>query len=461
MLKSLLAVAITVVLAGTAAAASPTVEAPKDFAEAPAVTEHGDRVDAAFWRRFGDATLVTLIERARAHNHDLRSALANLDAAGATLRADRLDQFPSITAEASAGHRRSSADQAPGQARDARDHDDYSLGARLSWEIDLSGRVRKRVAAGTAEVEAATADLAALRISIDAAVARDYLELRGLQARLAVARENERSQSETLRLVEAGLAAGRGTEFDTSRAASQLSGTRARIPALSADITAHRNRLAVLTGVAPERFDVDVASVLALPTLPAAIDPGTPGDLLLRRPDLAAAAARLDAATARLGVARADYFPHFSLGALLGVQANHGGDLFQRDGQSRLVALGIDWTFLDVARVRAGEARARASVDGAVANYEKALLTALADTETALSGYSSALQEASALDAAASHSGAAAKLARIRYDAGASTLFEVLDAERSKLAADDAAAQGRTRSYLQLVALYQALAGAV
>lgn len=459
--KSLLALAVALAISATAGAAAPIDEVPPQFNGVSAAADRGSMVDVAFWQRFGDATLVTLIEHARARNPNLKSALANLDAASATLRADRVDQFPSITAEASAGHVRNSADRAPGQARDARDHDEYSLGARLSWEFDLSGRVRKRVAAGGADVQAAAADLAALRISIDAAVARDYLELRGLQAQLAVAQENERSQAETLRLVEAGFDAGRGTEFDTARAASQLAGTRSRIPSLTAAISAHRNRLAVLTGVAPERLDVDVDTDAALPPLPAAIDPGTPGDLLQRRPDLSAAAARLDAATARLGVARADYFPHFSLGALLGAQANHGGDLFQRDGQSRLIALGIDWTFLDVARVRAGEARAKAAVDGAIANYEKALLTALADTETALSGYALALQEASALDEAATHSRAAVKLARIRYEAGASTLFEVLDAERSKLAADDAAVQGRTRSYLQLVALYQALAGAV
>ncbi|HEX7384227.1 MAG TPA: TolC family protein, partial [Burkholderiaceae bacterium] len=175
--------------------------------------------------------------------------------------------------------------------------------------------------------------------------------------------------------------------------------------------------------------------------------------------DVAAAEARLDAATARIGVARADLFPRLSLGGLFGTQAASRGALFERDSETRLVALGIDWSFLDVGRVRARLAAARAHAAGDLAQYQKAVLVALEDTENALVRYGSAREEDGHLQQAADDSATAARLARVRYEAGAGTLLDVLDAERNTLQAQDALAQARTRSLQGMVALYRALAG--
>src|SRR5690606_1201296 len=169
-------------------------------------------------------------------------------------------------------------------------------------------------------------------------------------------------------------------------------------------------------------------------------------ELLRVRPDVAAAEARLHAATARIGVATADLFPRFTLGGLIGSQAIDGSALFERDSETRIVALGIDWSFLDVGRVRARIAAANAEAEGELARYQQSVLLALEDTENALVRHARARSED-------------AHLERAGFEAGAPGLLEVLDAERVQLQAQDAFADGRTRSATSAVALYRALAG--
>jgi len=457
-----IALAVALVPGGAAQAKQRTHEsnfsAPASFVEAPA---QGEALpgDVEFWQRFGDPVLDRLVDAALLANGDLRVALAHYDSANALLRGARFDQIPTVTAYGLASDTRLSTDEAPGLSRDERDAKSYAVGARLSWELDLFGRVRNGVAAQRADTAAAAADLKAMQVLIVADVSRSYFELRGLQQRLRVAQENASSQAETLRLVEAGYKAGRGTEFDTSRARAQLSTTQARVPALEAEIAVTQHRLAVLIGQAPESAQADLQVAQALPALPAPIDPGTPGEVLARRPDVASAQAHLAAASARVGVAHADLFPRFTLGALFGAQAIDAGNLFQRDGEHRLVALGIDWSFLDFGRVRAHLAAAHADADGEVARYEQVMLRALQETEDALVRLDRARLEDAELAAAAGDSANAARLARIRYEAGAADLFEVLDAERVNLQAQDAAVQARTRGFEHVVDLYGALAG--
>lgn len=415
--------------------------------------------DHRFWERFGDPLLVELVEDALAANHDLRIALARYDRANALLRGAKFDGFPTVTAGAEAASSRASADQMPGVSRAARDGDSYSAGIAATWELDLFGRVRRGVEAGRADALAGYADLQAAQVAIAGEVAHAYLELRGAQERLRVARDNAGNQRETVDLVRARFDAGRDSEFDTARAGAQLEATLGRIPALEAQVAFAIHRLGVLTGRAPDALGAVLGEPAPLPELPGAIDPGTPGEVLRRRPDIAAAEARLHAATARIGVATADLFPRFTLGGLIGSQAIDAGTLFERGSETRLVALGIDWSFLDLGRVRARIAAADADAAGELARYRQSVLRALEETENALVRLDRARAEDAHLERAARDSGRAAELARIRFDAGAIGLLEVLDAERTRLQAEDAFAAGRTRSATGAVALFRALAG--
>ena len=441
----------------------PTLATPDAFArtDATAATDGGAVADAnaEFWQSFNDPLLTRLVEESLSANHDLRIALANYDRANALLRGAKFDRFPTVTGSANGSESRSSSDQMPGASNSARDNESYSVQANASWELDLFGRVRRNIESERAEAWAGAADLQAMQVSIVGEVARSYVELRGLQERLRVARVNADNQKETLRLVQARFDAGRGTEFDTSRARAQLEATLARVPNLEAQVAVTQHRLAVLTGQTPDALIATLDQASALPALPARLDAGTPGELLRRRPDVAAAEHRLHAATARIGVATADLFPRFTLSGLIGSQAIDTSALFERASETRLVALGIDWSFLDIGRVRARIKAADATAEGELARYQQSVLLALEDTENALVRYARARVEDQHLERAALDSAKAAQLARVRYEAGAADLFEVLDAERTQLNAQEAFADGRTRSASSAVALYKALAG--
>ncbi|MDH5821842.1 efflux transporter outer membrane subunit [Luteimonas sp. RD2P54] len=458
-LPSLLALALAACAAGPDHV-RPELAVAETFAASPAPDPSAlPAPDEAFWEAFGDARLDALVAEALQANHDLRIALANYDRANALLRGARFDRFPTVTGSAEAASSRASADQAPGVPRADRDTDGFSAGISASWELDLFGRVRRGVEAARAGAAAGAADLAALQVAIVGEVVRGYVELRGAQERLRVAQANADNQRETLRLVEARFEAGRGTGFDTARARAQLESTLARVPALQAEVATQIHRLSVLTGRTPDALAEVLGPSAPLPALPQRLDAGTPGDLLRRRPDIAAAEQRLHAATARIGVATADLFPRFTLGGLIGSQAIDSSALFERDSETRLVALGIDWSFLDIGRVRARIAAAEAEAAGELARYEQTVLLALEDTENALVRYARNREQDAHLALAAADSARAAELARTRFEAGAADLFEVLDAERTRLQAEDALAEARTRSVTGAVALYRALAG--
>ena len=412
-----------------------------------------------FWRSLDDPYLTALISQALIANHDLRIALSNYDKSQALLRGARGDRWPTVTGNAGASESRLSADQAPGIPQNNRDKDQYEISAGFSWELDVFGRVRRQMEAGEADADATSADFRAMQVAIVSEVANDYLALRGLQEQLRVAQESGESQAETLRLVELGFAAGRGTEFDVVRVRAQLETTQSRIPSLEASIAKRLHHLAVLTGQAPGMLAVDIDSSRPLPAIPAVMDPGTPGDLLRRRPDVIAAEHRLHSATAKIGVAKADLFPRFTLGGLIGSQATYGNALFGRSSETGTVAFGIDWYFLNRNRVRARLAAADADASADLARYEQTVLRALEETENALVQYGKARIEDQHLARAAADSSRAAELARSRYQNGATNLLDVLDAERNKLQAEDSLAQGRTRSLAGWVSVYRAMAG--
>ncbi len=464
---SSLTIALSLALAGCAVGPDyhrPTLALPAQYARQSTAADDAATSDAArpnagdaeFWRSFGDPQLSALVEQALAANRDLCGAMAHYDSAAALLRESKFDRYPTVTANAQGGRQRVSEDQSYGYPRSART---YSAGIDASWELDLFGRVRRSVEAQRAETAASADDLAALQVAIAGETASTYVQLRGLQERLRVAQDNAANQRDTLQLVDARLAAGRGTEFDSARARAQFETTASRVPALQAQIAVAEHRLAVLTGHTPEALIAELDPARPLPALPARIDPGTPGDLLRRRPDIAAAEQRLHAATARVGVATADLFPRLSLSGLLGTQAFHNDALFKSGAETNSALLGIDWSFLDVGRVRARIAASRSDAAGLLAQYQQTVLLALEDTENALVRDARTRSEDQQLELAARDSAQAARLARLRYQAGEIDLYEVLDAERSLLAAQDAFADSRTRSVTAAVALYQALAG--
>ncbi|HLU06786.1 MAG TPA: efflux transporter outer membrane subunit [Woeseiaceae bacterium] len=437
----------------------PESEVPAEFVRADSETYTNAEMEADFWRRLEDPMLTQLVDDALAANHDLRIALARVERSRALLRESGFDRYPTVTAGATAGDQRASASQFPGASRADRDSEFYDASVLATWELDFFGRVRRNVEAQRAEADASAADLGVAQVSVVAELAQTYFQLRGLQQQLEVARSNADNQRGSLELVQARLDAGSGTQLDVEQARSQLASTLALIPALESEIAVATHRIAVLTGRQPAALVAELERPAPLPRLPEHIPAGAPGELLRRRPDIFAAERRLAAATARIGVATADLFPSFTLGGLIGSQAIDTDSLFERDSEMRSVTLGIDWSFLDIGRVRARIAAADADAAENLATYEQTVLRALEETENALVRYSRLQREREHLEDAAAAGSEAARLARLRFDGGVADFLQVLDAERSQLETEDRLVQSETRSAVALVGLYRAMAG--
>ena len=444
----------------TACAAGTDFTAPQtrtagDFVRRDAALYTAAEPEAAFWTVFDDPQLSRLVEDALTANTDIKVAVARLDEARALSRQSRFDLLPTVRAGGSASAARTSTVQTlPGASRNT---ETYQGGIDATWEIDLFGRVRRGVEASRADAEAAAADFRAVQVSTAAEVARTYLELRGRQEQLRVARRNADNQQDTLKLTETRLDVGRGTAFDTVRAQAQLELTRSRIPALEATVDAAQHRLAVLTGRQPGTLTFEARpNAIALPRDVAV---GTPAELLRRRPDIQAAERRLNAATARVGVAKADLFPRLVLNGSLATVAPTLGGLFAAGTGASAAAGLIDWAFLDLGRVRAKIDAADASARASLATYEGAVLKALEESENALVAYDRTRAEAAHLEEATTAGREGARLARARFENGVADFLPVLDAERSLLEAEDRLAETRTRAATSLVAVYKAVAG--
>jgi multidrug efflux system outer membrane protein len=413
-----------------------------------------------WWRGFNDPKLETLIAQALTNNHDLRIAAANLREARALRRLNRFDLFPTVTASAGYTDRQNSSTVFRGDAVDAdRGVELYDARFDATWELDIFGRVRRSVEATAAEVEAARASLRDVQVSVISEVARNYMELRGSQNQLNVARSNAENSRETLRITEARLGAGRGTELDTARAAAQMSSTFALIPPLETDVARAAHRLSVLVGEQPGVLAQSLASAGSLPAPPQVIAIGNPEALLRRRADIRMAEQRLAAATARIGVATADLFPRVTFNGSVGLEAATFAGLGDTGSDTWSFGPRITWAAFDLGRVRARIDAADARAQGALAAYERTVLTTLEETENALVTLTRETARLAHLRDAVRASETAANLARLRFEAGGADFLAVLDAERVLLNARDQLAQAETRAANASISVYKALGG--
>jgi multidrug efflux system outer membrane protein len=473
LMKTLGAVAAAAWLAGCSVApryqppAPPAVAAFKEAipsAEAGQwkAAEPSDAVSRGeWWRVFNDARLDQLEAQAAQSNTSLQAGLARLAQARAISRASRAEQVPRI--DGSAGPTRLRASPASrGLAPDA-DTSAQTLWraqASVSYELDLFGRVASAVAAAGADAEQAQALHRSLLLVVQADVAQHHFALRALDRELALLDETVKLRETALRLVERRFQAGETSELDSARAHTELAVTRAEAVALERHRAELEHALAVLLGKAPAELSLS-RSPLAFE--PIAVPAGLPSALLERRPDIAAAERAMAAANARVGVARAAAFPRLSLTGALGFESADLGDLFR--WSSRTWALGpllggvLSMPLVDGGRNRALADGARAQYDEAVADYRGKVLVAFREVEDSLSGLRTLAQQAREQQQAIDAARRAAQLSAARYRNGFVNQLELIDAERSLLATQRAAAQVERDRALATVGLIRALGG--
>ena len=411
--------------------------------------------EGIWWQQFDDPTLNQLVTQSLAGNRELRVAFARLRAARAIRDDVSTETMPTITSRASSNVGKG---QVPGTTEKRVNSERYDLGLDMAWEVDLFGRIQRELEASDADEQAAAADLYQLQVTMIAELVDAYGKLRGAQLREHIALDNLKNQQDSKAITESLRDAGVGDELDVMRADARLAAVEASVPQLQAEQVRERNRIATLLGERPDTLSVDL-SPAKLPAIAKALNIGNPGDLLQRRPDIMSAERKLAAATARIGVAKADLFPRVSLSGFLGFTAGRGSQIGSAAANAWALGPSITWPAFNLGSVRARLRGADAEADGALASYEQQVLLALEESENAFSDYGKRQQRLVSLIRQSESSRAAADLAAIRYREGTVDFLVLLDAQRERLAAEDSQAQAEVEMYQGVVAIYKALGG--
>lgn len=425
----------------------------------PTVTAEAARDD--WWRLYDDPTLDGLIRQALTENNDLEAAAANLRRVRGALSESRVGLFPSTVVGATGQYGRASAATVPGGngGQPLDEGEQYDVGLDVAYEIDLFGRVSSSIRAADADAEAAAAALEVVQVSVAAETARAYADACSANASIAVAERNIALQTDTAQLTERLLAAGQGNGLDVARARSTLQTTRAVLSPLRAQRDGALFRLATLTGRTPAEASEAARACARPPQLSRPIPIGDGAQLLARRPDVRRAERNLAAAAARVNVATADLYPRIILGGSVGSTALDAGDLGSDSSFRFGIGPLISWSFPNVFAARARIEQASAGSDIALANFDQTVLTALEETETALTNYANELDRRNALREARDQAAQAVRLSRLRFDAGADSFLSVLDAERTLVGTEAQLANSEALVTTYQIALFKALAG--
>ena len=436
----------------------PEIALPDSFVNDEGIDSPDGVSVAGLWTSLGDAELERLIDLALANNTTIAQALATLNETRALSNLAVYSLAPTVDINASVERNQQSAADPfsfPGQGVVER----HRAGFDAVWEIDLFGSLRRESERIHYLVEADAASLYAVEIAIVAEVAQTYYEWQGETLRLKLLELNLDNQADNLRILEAGLEAGRGTALDIARARAVERSLAATLPTAEARVVRAEQRLAVLTRVPAATLRAELEAPENLPNLPSLVAVGEPVDWLLRRPDIHAAERRLAAATADIGVETAEFYPKLNFVGDFGWTGTGSSAIGDSDAERWRTAPAISWRILDFGRIKQRIDAAEARAAGALAAFDEAWLTAIEETENALANYRASTERVARLEEAVSESTEAARLAQLRYDVGADDYLSVLDADRTRIDLDDQLALAITDRATALAALYKALGG--
>ncbi len=415
-----------------------------------------------WWQAFNDPTLSSLVEMAIRSNLDLRQAEARIRQARAARGVAGAPLWPGIDASAlyqkSQGSSEAGGGGAIATAGGLREL--FQVGLDASWELDIFGGTRRNIEAATADLRAAVEDRRDVLVTLVGEVGTNYISLRGFQQQIAIARRNLEAQRRTAEITHRRFEAGFVSALDTANADAQVATTEAQIPVLESSARAAIYSLGVLLGRQPAALEKDLIKVSPIPPTPPQVPVGLPSELVRRRPDIRRAEAQLHAATARIGVATADLFPKFSLTGSFGFSSN---DLTKLGNlaNSKFWSFGpsVTWPIFAGGRIYWNIKVQDAVQEQALAAYEKTVLTALKDVETALVAYAKEQEHRKSLSEAVTNNRRAVDLAMKLYIVGKTDFLNVLTAQRSLYTSEDALVQSIRTVGTNLIALYKALGG--
>ena len=445
----------------------PAAELPPAWQPAPpwhAAAPNDAALKGNWWESFGDAGLDPLIERALTNNQNLRVAAARLDQARDQVTVVRSGLFPQLDLSASADRTKVSANRplsAYSVPNQSTVQNNFIVGPTVSYELDLFGRIRREVEGAKASAQQAEADFENMRLLLTAQLATDYFNLRELDAEIDVVRRSLDLQHHALGFVTARHDLGFATGLDLAQQQALLETSGAQLELLQNQRDQLEHAIATLVGTPAPGFSL--APALAANSIPA-LPVGLPSDLLQRRPDVASAERAMAAANARIGVARAAYFPTIDLGPSLGVpnagwESNTLSNLISAPSRLWSVGISATETLFDAGRTRANVRIASSDYSAAVATYRQTVLTAMEEVENGITGLSSLERAATQADASVRDEQRAFDIASDRYKDGVDTYLDVLTAEQTLLSDQREAVQIHGQQMATAVFLVKALGG--
>jgi NodT family efflux transporter outer membrane factor (OMF) lipoprotein len=424
---------------------------PKTATEAPKLSH--------WWQRLGDPLLSKLVDEAVAGNLDVATAKARIREARASLDQSIGALLPAVNGSGAATRIKTGGVAGGRMVTDSVVYPQYQAGFDASWELDLFGANRRGVEAAARGAEAADDQLYATLMTLIGDVASNYIQARGYQARIALARRTSQSQRETAALTKAKFDAGTASAVDVAKAEAEAASTEARIPAYETAYSQAVHRLGVLMGREPGALILRMGRGGPIPTPRRSLPSGIPAQVLVNRPDVRQAERVLAQSTARIGQAEAARYPSISLTGNIASSALKVGDIGKASTISWSFGPSLSVPIFNGGKLAAAVEVAEAQRDESFIAFKKAVLTALEDVENALVALAQQRIEADRLSEATGRYREAARLSRTLYQTGASSFLDVLDAERSLYTAEDSLIVSRTGISTDYVALAKALGG--
>ena len=413
-------------------------------------------VDDQWWKSFGDTTLDSLISIAVDRNYSVLTAIDRMNMAKAGLRMERSGFFPTVGINA--GWTRQQTSGNTSELPQSTQHY-YDVSANMSWELDIFGSIRQRVKAQKETFAASKEEYTAVMVSLSAQVASSYIQLRELQQELKVVERNCASQAAVLKITEVRYNTGLVSKLDVAQAKSVYFNTKASIPQLESGINQYITSLAVLLGTYPQEIRPVLERVGELPDYMEPISIGIPADLLMRRPDIRSAEHQINAQAASLGASKSDWLPQVFIKGSVGYASKDFKDLTKHKSFTYEIAPALSWTIFSGGKLVNATKSARAQLDEAIDQFNQTVLTAVQETDNAMTAYRSSIKQIVALREVRTQGHETLTLSLDLYKQGLTPFQNVLDAQRSLLSYENQLVQARGNSLLQLIALYQALGG--
>ncbi|HUO07015.1 MAG TPA: efflux transporter outer membrane subunit [Phycisphaerae bacterium] len=444
---------------------SPTTKMPAAYREQPATQPAaGAPLDALandevrWWRKLNDAQLTSLVERAIVANYSIAIAEARLREARSAREAAQTLLYPEVHANASFMRFRAGDSVLGGMFSNGSNF--YQAGFDAVWQVDVFGGIRRQIESAKADEQAVAAGHHGVVLMVASEAARGYLELRGVQRQLEVARATRDEQRKTLAITEDKRRNGLSSDLEVARARTEVESTEAEIPPLEQALREYIHVLSTLIGQEPTALSAELEPVAPIPQFSQQLAVGVPSDLLRRRPDIQAAERRIASATAQVGVTTAELFPKLVLGGAAGFGTPKSQDFFHPDS-SGYYATGpfVDWTLFDAGRRKAFVKLSEAQVDAAKADYQDTVLRAFGEVENSLVAVDREQARRAALERLSVSARECANIARGDYERGILDQLTVLDTERQANRADMLLAQSQVAYVVDVVTLYKALGG--